>query len=240
VIDSNEIIRVTMNRRKSIHASAARPDLAQSGLSERLREATRSLHVQAERSGIIGELLRGGGSRKSYALLLRNLVPAYRRMEQGLDRHTNSPSVGSLARRELYRAPALESDLDELAGTGWRETLALLPAGERYARRVEAASEGDGVRLVAHAYLRYLGDLSGGQIMKRLLAKSLGLDAAMLTFYDFPGIPDVAAFKTEFRSSLDEAVIESTDIADVIDEAEAGFRLTIEVSEAVLSTAVTV
>jgi heme oxygenase len=228
-----------MNLRKSIHASAARPDLAKSGLSERLREATRSLHVEAERSGIIGELLRGGGNRGAYALLLRNLVPAYRRMEQGLDRHSNSPYIGSMARRELYRAPALESDLDELAGAGWRETLLLLPAGERYARRVAVAGEGDGVRLIAHAYTRYLGDLSGGQIIKRLLAKSLGLDAGMLTFYDFPGIPDVSAFKTEFRSAIDEAVVESVNIADVIDEAEVGFRLTIELSEAVLA-AVTV
>jgi heme oxygenase len=35
------------------------------------------------------------------------------------------------------------------------------------------AAEGDGTRLIAHAYTRYLGDLSGGQILQRLLARSL-------------------------------------------------------------------
>jgi heme oxygenase len=219
-----------MNHRQLMQTSAA----LQSSLSERLREATRLLHVQAERSGIIGALLRGGGSREAYALLLRNLAPAYSMMEQGLDRHTKSPALGLVARRELYRGPALESDLAELAGAGWRETLPLLPAGERYAHQVAAASGGDGIRLVAHAYLRYLGDLSGGQIMKRLLAKSLALDAAMLTFYDFPQIQDVPAFKTEFRGAID-FVGERASAADVIDEAEVGFRLTIELSEAVFA-----
>jgi heme oxygenase (biliverdin-producing, ferredoxin) len=224
-----------IDRRKSARASVAAPDLAQAGLSEMLREATRSLHLQAERGGIIGELLRGRGSREAYGLLLRNLVPAYRQMEQGLERHADSPSIGSMARCELYRAPALESDLDELVGAGWRENLPLLPAGERYARRVAAAAEGDGVCLIAHAYLRYLGDLSGGQIMKRLLAKSLGLDAGMLTFYDFPEIADVAAFKAEYRVAIDESAVEGARIADVIDEAKVGFKLTIDLSEAVLA-----
>jgi heme oxygenase len=198
-----------------------------------LREATLSLHVQAERSGVIGQLLRGGGTRDGYALLLRNLVPAYRQMEQGLGRHTNSAVLGSLVRRELFRSSAIESDLDRLAGTDWSERLPLLPAAARYARTVSAAAEDGGVRLVAHAYLRYLGDLSGGQIMKRLLAKSLGLDAAALAFYDFPDIEDLSAFKDEYRLAIDNVVVEGTDAATIVDEAVLGFQLTIELSNAV-------
>lgn len=203
------------------------------GLAEKLREATRSLHVQAERSGIIGQLVRGGGTREAYALLLRNLAPAYREMERGLDRHARSAALGAVVRRELFRAAALESDLDRIAGDAWGETLPLLPVAERYAGRVSAAAEGDGIRLVAHAYLRYLGDLSGGQIMKRLLAKSLGLDRSELAFYDFPAIGDVSAFKDEYRKAIDGTIVNGADPAEVIDEAVTGFRLTIELSEAV-------
>ncbi len=207
------------------------------GLAEMLREATRSLHVEAERSGIIGQLVRGAATREAYALLLRNLFPAYWEMERGLDRHAGSAPLGKVARRELFRAASLESDLDRLAGKAWRETLPLLPVAERYVGTVAAAARGDGFRLVAHAYLRYLGDLSGGQIMKRLLAKSLGLDGTALAFYDFRAIGDVSAFKDEYRKAIDETIHAGADPAEIIDEAMTGFRLTIELSEAVAEAA---
>ena len=60
-------------------------------------------------------------------------------------------------------------------------------------------------RLIAHAYTRYLGDLSGGQIVQRLLAKSLGLRPEQLSMYDFSGFPDPAALKTEYRHALEQA-----------------------------------
>jgi heme oxygenase (biliverdin-producing, ferredoxin) len=202
-------------------------------LGDMLRDATHALHVEAERSGVIGQLLRGGGTREAYALLLRNLSPAYRAMEGGLVRYTNSPALRAVVPPELFRTAALESDVERLAGAGWRQSLPLLPAGERYAERVGAAAANGSGRLVAHAYLRYLGDLSGGQIMKRLLAKSLGLGADALAFYDFPAIADLSAFKSEYRKAIDGSVVEGVNPVDVVDEAIVGFRLTIELSAAV-------
>jgi heme oxygenase (biliverdin-producing, ferredoxin) len=198
-----------------------------------LREATHALHVEAERSGVIGQLLRGGSTREAYALLLRNLSPAYHAMEDGLVRHANSPALRPMVRPELFRTAAIESDIERLAGAGWRESLPLLPAGERYVERVWAAAANGSGRLVAHAYLRYFGDLSGGQIIKRLLAKSLGLGADALGFYDFPAIADLSAFKSEYRKAIDDSVVEGANPVDVVDEAVVGFRLTIELSEAV-------
>jgi heme oxygenase (biliverdin-producing, ferredoxin) len=202
-------------------------------LGDMLREATHALHVEAERSGVIGQLLRGGSTREAYALLLRNLSPAYRAMEDGLVRHANSPALRPMVRPELFRTAAIESDIERLAGPGWRESLPLLPAGERYVERVSAAAANGSGRLVAHAYLRYLGDLSGGQIMKRLLAKSLGLGADALGFYDFPAIADLSAFKNEYRKAIDDSVVEGANPVDAVDEAIVGFRLTIELSESV-------
>jgi heme oxygenase (biliverdin-producing, ferredoxin) len=202
-----------------------------------LREATRDLHVEAERSGVIGQLLRGGSTREAYVLLLRNLSPAYRAMEEGLVRHANSPAIRAMVRRELFRTAALQSDLERLAGESWREGLPLLPAGERYAERVAAAAASGGAPLVGHVYLRYLGDLSGGQIMKRLLGKSLGLGADALTFYDFPTIADLSGFKSEYRKAIDSSVVGGVNPVDVVDEAIVGFRLTIELSEEVAASA---
>ena len=55
---------------------------------------------------------------------------------------------------------------------------------------VPPAFAADAPRLIAHAYVRYLGDLSGGRIVGRILARSPGLGPEALSFYDFPGIAD--------------------------------------------------
>src|SRR5215468_1364260 len=86
-------------------ATEARPSL-----SSALRERTATLHKQAERSGIVNDILRGKASRAGYILLLRNLLPAYDAMEQGLERHRKSPALGAFAQRGLYRTGALHAD----------------------------------------------------------------------------------------------------------------------------------
>ncbi len=208
------------------------------GLADRLREATRSLHTQAERSGLIAELLAGHCSRSGYALLLRNLLPVYRAMEEGLDRHATSPCLAPLARPELYRCAAIESDLEGLVGGGWRE-LPVVPAATRYARAVaDAADTADGspgaegprgARLLAHAYVRYLGDLNGGRILAQRLRKSLALDDACLSFYAYPGLGDLAAYGARYREAIDEAG-RLVPVDAVIDEGIAAFQHNIDVS----------
>lgn len=194
---------------------------------------TKTLHVEAERTGIIRDLLRGEASLEGYLLLLRNLLPAYQAMEQGLDRHCGTQGLAVLANFRLDRAPAIEDDLVELCGHDWKRDIPLLNAGEIYARRIAKAAEGDGMRLIAHAYTRYLGDLSGGQILQRLLARSLELKPAQLTFYDFPQFSDLAALKTDFRNALDAAGSLALDPQAVVEEGAIAFSLNIDLSCAV-------
>jgi heme oxygenase len=196
---------------------------------------TKALHVEAERTGIIRDILRAEASRDSYILLLRNLLPAYRAMEQGLERHRGSSGIGGLTNYRLDRAPAIEADLVELCGQRWDRDIPLLAAGEIYADRVKKAAAGDGTRLIAHAYTRYLGDFSGGQILQRLLARSLQLRAAELSFYDFPQFPDLDALKTGYRSALDHAGARAADWHDVVEEGALAFSLNIDLSCAVKS-----
>ena len=209
------------------------------GLVGRLRQATHSLHIQAERSGVIRDLLRGQASRHGYALLLRNLLPAYQRMETALGDQAEAPGIRLILRRQLERAGAIASDLEALYGSGWVTRLPLLPAGAAYADRIEATAAQDAGRLIAHAYVRYMGDLSGGQILRRILVRSLGLEPGALSLYDFPAIGDLDAFKDEYRQALDDAGSEVGDVAGVIDEGAEAFRLNIAVSEAVQAAALT-
>jgi len=194
---------------------------------------TKTLHVEAERTGIIRDLLRGEASREGYVLLLRNLLPAYRAMERGLERHRGSPSLGELARYRLDRAAAIESDLIALNGKRRSRDIPLLAAGTAYAERIARAAEGDGALLIAHAYTRYLGDLSGGQILRRLLTQSLALRSAQLSFYDFPNCPDLDALKATYRNALNSAGAHAADAEAIVEEGAFAFSLNIALSCAV-------
>jgi heme oxygenase len=194
---------------------------------------TKTLHLQAEKSGIIADILHGSASRGGYVLLLRNLLPAYREIERGLDRHRNSHGLALLANHRLDRAPAIESDLAALCGADWGRRIPLLAAGEAYAHRIAQAAEGDGARLIAHAYTRYLGDLNGGLILSRLLEKTLGLRPAELSLYDFSGFANAATLKHEYREALDQAGAMVADPASVIEEGALAFSLNIALSVAV-------
>ena len=194
---------------------------------------TKSLHVEAERTGIIRDLLRGEASREGYILLLRNLLPAYRAMERGLARHRGSPSLGAVAGYRFDRTPAIEADLLALSGGRWRHEIPLLAAAELYASRIAEVAQGDGARLIAHAYVRYLGDLSGGQILQRLLARSLSLRPSQLSFYVFPQASDLDTLKAEYRDSLELAGARAADRDTVIEEGAIAFSHNIALSCAV-------
>jgi heme oxygenase len=198
-----------------------------------LRSRTHLLHSRAERSGFIAEMLRGRATRRGYTIFLRNLLPAYEQLEAGLERHRTRPAMRELALREVYRADALSADLAELSGQDWRHELPLLPAAQHYADRVQSDAQGEGEALLGHAYVRYLGDLNGGQVLGRLLAKSLALPAEALSFYRFPLAEDLDELRIGYRAALDRAGAQLADWSTAINAAVDAFALNIEVSEAV-------
>lgn len=206
-------------------------------LAARLREGTAALHVRAERSGIVAAMLRGQVDRAGYAVLLCNLLPAYRAIEEGLMRHRATPWLAPFARPEFFRAAALASDLAMICGDARAERLTLLPAGLRYAQRIRRAAAGDGALLIAHSYVRTLGDLSGGQTLARVLSRALKLPPEALTFYAFPGVADLGAAKAAYRAALDAAGPRLAAPERVLREARVAFRLNIALSEAVRDAA---
>jgi len=201
----------------------------------RMRKRTHALHAHAEQSGYISEIFHGRGSASGYTLFLRNLLQAYQELERGLERHRDSPIFAAVPWRDLYRVPAMERDLLALAGPDWERSVVLLPSAMNYSNCVASAASDDGERLIAHAYVRYMGDLSGGQVLKRLLNSSLGLGPAALSFYEFPRIADAARFKADFRAAIDAAAPTIVDAQAVVDEAAMAFQLNIALSEEIHS-----
>ena len=96
-------------------------------------------------------------------------------------------------------------------------------------RRWNAGSSGIG----PHAYVRYLGDLNGGQILKRVLGKALALGPAHLSFYDFPAIADLTAFTGLYRTAFDTAGGQIAAVQPLLDEADAAFQFNIDISDEV-------
>jgi heme oxygenase len=213
-------------------ARAVRP-----GLADAMRDRTRALHELAEQSGIVREVLWGRVSRDGYVLYIRNLLPAYEQLETSIEKLRHLPALAGIARSEIYRSPALRSDLEALGGADWRTSIPVLSAASGYADRIARAAQGDGARLLAHAYTRYLGDLNGGLVLGRILARTLALEPGARAFYAFPLIGDLNLFIKEYREALDSAGREIDDFEAVVGEAESAFRDNIEVSREVLGAA---
>jgi len=203
-------------------------------INDLLRVATHDLHGVAERSGFIAMMLKGRVTIPAYALFLRNLLPAYRAMEVGLESHGGS-GLRHLALPQVYRAPALEADLRVLAGANWETEVPVLAAGAAYGEAVTAAAGGGA--LIGHAYARTLGDLSGGRVLRRLLGRMPDMPAEALAFYAFPDIADLDAFRTLYREAIARAAQAFGDPTPILEAATEAFRFNIRVSEAVQTAA---
>jgi heme oxygenase len=80
--------------------------------------------------------------------------------------------------------------------------------------------------LVAHSYTRYLGDLSGGQILKNIAQRGMNLsDGQGTAFYEFKDISDEKAFKRQYRQVLDELSVDDVTADRIVDEANATFGM---------------
>jgi heme oxygenase len=202
-------------------------------LAARLQERTAALHLAAERAGYVREILQRRASEAGYALYLRNLLPAYEAIEHGLRRHAAAAALAGVDWPALARSRRIDQDLRVLDGPDWAAALPLLPAATAYGDAVHEASDSGPLGLIGHAYVRYLGDLSGGQIVKTLLSRAPGIAPDALTFYDFPAIPDARAFKEAFRRALDRMASTEAWLEPVLDAAARGFEHNIAISLAV-------
>lgn len=194
-------------------------------LAERLKNETRRLHTEAERSLFMGVLLRGKMEQAAYCALLRNLHAIYATLEPALVRHSAHPALAPVFAPSLLRAPSLAADLDALHGPGWGSALGLQPAGEQYVLRLKQIEAQQPELLLAHAYVRYLGDLSGGQMLSRIVAQSMGLAAGQGTaFYDFGDTSQASLLTRTFREGLKAVAVDDTGINAIVAEARSAFQ----------------
>lgn len=194
-------------------------------LASALRAETRALHRAVERSRFMQSFLSGGLGRPEYCLLLRSLHEIYRALEDGLRSRATHPEVAAIVSPALYRQGALEQDLRALHGDAWREALSPAPTASAYAEQLHHLTRARPALLVAHAYVRYLGDLNGGQSLRRIVAESLALSGGVGTaFYEFGDPETVAEHVRRFRAGLDE-LSPRVEQRAIVEEAQRAFSL---------------
>jgi heme oxygenase len=195
-------------------------------LADRLKIETRALHTAAERSAFMGLLLRGRMQRPAYSALLRNLHAIYAALEPALERHARHPALAPVCLPALWRTHALERDLHDLHGPAWSIELPLQAASASYVARLCELEPAQPALLLAHAYVRYLGDLSGGQMLRNIVATSPALGAASaVAFYDFGDAVDTRELTLAFRAGLASVRVDDALSTALVDEALLAFGL---------------
>lgn len=195
------------------------------GFAERIREGTSAAHRETNESRFVGALLDGELSAEGYAALLAQTYLVYTKLEEAGRTHAQDNLVAPFLAEELLRVPALEADLEFLRGPDWRASVSPLPAAQKYLERLDEVAFDWPVGFVAHHYIRYLGDLSGGQIVRRKLERAYGFRTEGVRFYTFDGIPKPKPFKDSYRAKLDSAPLSEQDRQDLIDEVHVAYHL---------------
>jgi heme oxygenase len=211
------------------HETIATHDQAHT-LSSRLRTETKAAHTAAERSGIMRQLLRGTISRNDYVRLLRNLEVLYEALEFGLAQHAHHPALAPVEWHGVLRAQALRSDIAALESSDADKHADkpgddITPAARAYAAHLQSLAEHNPTSLLIHAYLRYLGDMYGGQIIARIVAEKVLPGTSALAFYSFAQVPDANAFMNMFREVLDSAPATAAHADTLVQEAQYGYEL---------------
>uniref|UniRef100_A0A3B3SFK8 heme oxygenase (biliverdin-producing) n=1 Tax=Paramormyrops kingsleyae TaxID=1676925 RepID=A0A3B3SFK8_9TELE len=169
-------------------------------------------------------------------LLLFSLYEIYNALEEELDRNASHPSVAPIYfPQELARLESLKKDLAHFYGQNWRERVIVPAATQRYTQRLRQVGKENPEYLVAHAYTRYLGDLSGGQVLGRITQKSLGLkNGDGLSFFSFPGVSSPNRFKQLYRSRMNSIELTEEERKGLLEEAVRAFQLNVEVFDDLL------
>jgi heme oxygenase len=196
--------------------------------STALRERSSGAHSGSESAGFMADLLKGEGTREDYVALVAQHWFIYEALEGAAERMRRDPVASVFISDKLTRLPALEADLAFLIGDDWTQRITPLPTTERYVARIRQVGATWAGGFVAHHYTRYLGDLSGGLFIGKLMARRFGFETNGIGFYIFGDIADPKAFKDVYREQLDAAPWDEAEKQRVIDEVLLAYRFNTE------------
>lgn len=195
-----------------------------SNFSTELRQLTQDDHTEAETSEFITTLMGGARSASDYTLLIAQYAHLYEALEHEVRVAAADPSFTELFDPALERSAQIAKDLQVLLPAhGFAALPEALPATRVYIDAIHQAAT-EPARLVAHHYLRYLGDLSGGLAIGKLVARHYGISSEALNMWDFGEIEKPKLYKDAYRAKLDALGADPRIGAAILDEAKRGFH----------------
>ena len=201
-----------------------------SNLATQLREGTSKSHTMAENVNFIKSFLGGVIDKGSYTEMLSKLYFVYEAIETAMEKNKDHDYIKPIYFPELNRTESLRQDLEFHYGDNWLENTPPSAATLDYVNRINQISEEKPELLVAHAYTRYLGDLSGGQILKKIAQRGMGLEGSEgLAFYEFNQVADESQFKIDYKAALDSLPIKENEASQIIAEANIAFTLNMNI-----------
>ena len=201
-------------------------------LANELREGTTKSHSMAENVSFVKSFLGGVVDKNSYRQLVANLYFVYCAIEEEILLNKDHPSIKPIYFTELNRKISLSQDLEYYYGSDWLNLVEPSYATKIYVERIHNIGRQQPELLVAHAYTRYLGDLSGGQILKKIARGAMNLsDERGTKFYDFDQIKDEKLFKNQYRAALDSIPLSDDQIKNIVAEANISFTLNMKMFE---------
>lgn len=219
------------------NSQAQRIETAQADLLvDRMKHATQQHHTLAEKTGIIKQILNEDVDLDSYTLHLRNLHTIYSALETDLQaRDDASKFLSPFFNQMLHRTHALEKDLDNITGFRIWKNLPILKSSQSYADHISKTRAENPIALIGHIYVRYLGDMNGGQVLERLLKNTLHLNNDPYAFYRYPAIVDISTFQSDYRAMFNLKGLNAAQEALIIETAIKAFEFNIALSQEVIS-----
>lgn len=199
--------------------------------SQALRERTWSSHGESEGASFMSDLMTGKGTKADYIALVAQHFFIYQALEAAAARMSDDPVAAQFISPQLTRLPAITEDLRFLIGDNWRDVIAPLPTTVRYVDRLETVASTWAGGFIAHHYTRYLGDLSGGQVIRSLMQRQFGFETNGVGFYLFDQVAKPKEFKETYREQLDAVGWGPEERDRVIDEVLIAYAFNTELFE---------
>lgn len=201
-------------------------------LSELLKDGTKEAHDRAENTQFVKDFLKGNIRRELFKLATTALYFTYSALEEEMDRNKDHVAFAPLYfPTELHRKKALTRDMEYFFGEDWEERVECSQATQKYVERIHHVGQHEPELLVAHAYTRYMGDLSGGQVLKKVAQRALKLPSTGegTQFYLFENIDNAQKFKQFYRARMNALDLNPETKEKIVEEANKAFEYNMQI-----------
>lgn len=173
-----------------------------------LKELTWEKHKAAERQDFVKVLFSGKINPKFYAVYLQNMAACYSMLESCAGSHGFLDGLP-----DIRRVAKIQNDINELGHI--KDNRLFVPVVNEYLDHILRLSWNDPKKLLAHVYVRHMGDLSGGQMIAKKVPGSG-------SYYQFENVEEL---KNKIREQLTD---------DLADEANLAFDFSIAIFKQIM------